>query len=184
MAKIRKPDPYRRVKTKWKGCERCGLCKERKRVVIGRGATPADILFIGEAPGKTEDATGKPFFGRSGNLLNAELEQALRLSKLERKPRFYITNVVACRPPENRDPTDDEAWACWPRLRDEHDIVQPQAIIMLGRVAERHCRDCWTNTYHVPHPAWVLRQGGKGSPPFRQSARTISEIFDEELAND
>ena len=112
-------------------CEKCGLCRTRTNVVFGMGNPKAEVLFIGEAPGQTEDETGLPFVGRSGKLL----EQYLKAVHLDREKNIFITNIVKCRPPENRDPQPDEWDACMPYLREQFKLMRPKIVVCLGRIA-------------------------------------------------
>lgn len=107
---------------------KCGLKKTATQPVFGNGNPHADIVFIGEAPGKKEDATGMPFVGTAGKFL-AEMLETIKLKRED----IYITNIVKYRPPENRDPTDKEKEACVPWLYDELNFIQPKLIIFLGR---------------------------------------------------
>ena len=104
------------------------LKEQATQLVMGEGDANADIVFIGEAPGKNEDIQGKPFIGAAGKFLNVMLEQA----GLERSD-VYITNIVKYRPPKNRDPSADEKAAFWPYLLEQLHIIQPKVVITLGR---------------------------------------------------
>jgi uracil-DNA glycosylase family 4 len=104
------------------------LAKTAKNLVMGDGNLDADILFIGEAPGKNEDEQGLPFVGAAGKFLN----EMLAAAGLERKD-VYITNIVKYRPPSNRDPLPDEKAAFWPYLLKQLQVIQPKVIITLGR---------------------------------------------------
>lgn len=148
-------------------CRRCRLCEGRRQVVFGVGDPRARLMFIGEGPGQEEDRLGEPFVGRAGRLLDAML-RALGLPRQQ----VYIANVVKCRPPGNRDPQDDEVAACRPFLERQVELVNPEIIVTLGRIAARHLlgrteamrdlRGRWTSwrgrrvlpTYH---PAFLLR---------------------------
>jgi DNA polymerase len=109
-------------------CPLCDLCKTRKKAVPGEGPVDAEIMFIGEAPGYHENEQGRPFVGNAGRLL----EQALASIKMERT-QVYITNVVKCRPPENRDPEPQEIAACAPYLERQLALIQPKVVVTLGR---------------------------------------------------
>lgn len=109
-------------------CEKCGLCKGRNRSVPGEGSPQAKIMFIGEGPGYHEDQQGRPFVGPAGRLL----EEALASINLKRSDVF-ITNVVKCRPPENRDPEPGEIAACNAYLDRQIEALNPQVIVTLGR---------------------------------------------------
>ncbi len=166
----------------WTDCTACGLCKFRRFVVIGRGSMPADLLFIGEAPGKTEDLRGVPFIGRSGRILDLSIERATKLARIPQPPSYYITNVVGCRPTDekdgdNREPTDTEANACYPRLDQTVDLVNPTQVILLGKVAARHLSSRFPGAIKLFHPAFILRRGGEGAPEFRKSVRALVEVF-------
>ncbi len=111
-------------------CSRCALCKGRTRAVPGEGNPQAKILFIGEGPGYYEDKQGRPFVGPSGQLL-VELLQSINLKRED----VFITNVVKCRPPENRDPLPGEIAACNDYLERQIAALQPRVIVTLGRVS-------------------------------------------------
>ncbi|MCQ8903990.1 MAG: uracil-DNA glycosylase [Methanothrix sp.] len=110
-------------------CERCGLSQTRRNAVPGDGPENARIMMIGEAPGAAEDLAGRPFVGRAGALL----DRALDLAGLDRG-EIFITNIVKCRPPGNRRPTEEEIRACMPYLRKQIEIIRPSAICLLGNV--------------------------------------------------
>ena len=111
-------------------CTRCALHASRTQTVFGVGSRDADLLIIGEAPGRDEDLQGEPFVGRAGQLLNAMLA-AIGLHR----DRVYIANILKCRPPNNRDPKPEEAAACNDWLRQQIELIQPGVILALGRVA-------------------------------------------------
>ena len=108
----------------------CGLHKGRTNAVPGSGSATSKILIIGEGPGFNEDQQGLPFVGRSGKLLD-ELLATVPLSRDE----VFITNVVKCRPPENRDPLPDEVAACRPYLERQMELIDPRVVVTLGRVS-------------------------------------------------
>ena len=112
-------------------CEKCDLCCTRTHVVFGTGNPNAEVLFIGEAPGRNEDEQGLPFVGRSGQLL----DQYLKAIHLDREKNVFITNIVKCRPPENRDPLPNEWDACIPYLREQFRLIKPKIVVCLGRIA-------------------------------------------------
>ncbi len=109
-------------------CEKCILSQGRTNAVPGEGPEDADIMFIGEGPGFHEDRQGRPFVGAAGNYLNELLEKI----NLKRED-VYITNVVKCRPPGNRDPQPQEIEACSPHLDKQIELIRPRLIITLGR---------------------------------------------------
>ena len=115
-------------------CERCPTLVEcRSRIVNGVGPTDADLLFVGEAPGESEDEQGEPFVGRSGDVL----DNGLRDAGLDRGD-VRITNCVRCRPPDNRDPTDEELGNCRGYLETEIDRIDPAVVVTLGKVPAEH----------------------------------------------
>lgn len=149
-------------------CRRCGLCEKRTNIVISDGNPHAEIMFIGEGPGREEDESGVPFVGAAGRLFNYHLEEA----GLTRED-VYICNVVKCRPPQNRDPFPEEAEACLPYLRAQIALVRPKVIVCLGRIAAKYVYDSEIQIsrqrgqvkkkgafYVIPtfHPAALLRR--------------------------
>lgn len=112
-------------------CQRCGLCETRQQAVPGDGAQKPTILIVGEAPGEQEDMQGKPFVGRSGELL----DNMLKAIGHGRQTSVFITNVVKCRPPANRNPRDDEIAACAPYLARQIELLEPKVILAMGRFA-------------------------------------------------
>ncbi|HEX3673404.1 MAG TPA: uracil-DNA glycosylase [Rhizomicrobium sp.] len=151
----------------------CGLKKTATNTVFADGTPSHHIMLIGEAPGRDEDKIGKPFVGRAGQLL----DKMLAAIHLDRATNAYITNVINWRPPDNRDPTPEEAAACLPFLRRHIELAQPRIVILLGAVSVRHVlgrtdgimrlRGKWLE-YHVGgkmipvmptlHPAYLLRR--------------------------
>ena len=113
----------------WSKCQRCGLCETRNKVVFGEGDPNADVVFIGEGPGEMEDRTGVPFSGRSGEIFDIVLGAA----EVDRCDVF-ITNLVACRPPGNRDPAREEKLACLERVHETLYLIDPLVIVTLGKV--------------------------------------------------
>jgi DNA polymerase len=111
-------------------CRLCGLCETRTQTVFGTGNRAARLMVIGEAPGAEEDRQGEPFVGRAGLLLNSML-RAAGFARGE----VYIANVAKCRPPNNRDPSAEEAARCLPYLRRQIELVAPEVILCVGRIA-------------------------------------------------
>jgi len=111
-------------------CEKCQLCETRTKVVFGSGSENAQLVFVGEAPGADEDKQGKPFVGRAGQKLTQIIE-AMGLSRDE----VYITNVLKCRPPKNRNPKPEEIKACEPYLIGQLRLMKPKVICALGTFA-------------------------------------------------
>jgi DNA polymerase len=155
-------------------CVRCELHRHRSRTVFGVGNPDARWMFVGEAPGAEEDRQGLPFVGPAGELLT-KIVEAIGLSR----DQVYIANVVKCRPPANRDPAPDEVAACRGLLERQIDLVQPQVIVCLGRVAAQtllaaelplsKLRGRWHSVRGVPtrvtyHPAALLRNASWKRP--------------------
>jgi uracil-DNA glycosylase family 4 len=155
-------------------CTRCPLAAGRTNVVFGEGSPDARLMVIGEGPGHDEDVQGRPFVGRSGQLLDRILLEELGLAR----SAVYIANVVKCRPPGNRDPRPDEIDACRPWLLAQLDLIAPSVILTLGNFASKlilattdGIRQLRGRVYPsdrpgmviVPtyHPAYVLRGGGE-----------------------
>lgn len=115
-----------------RNCQQCALSKQRTKLVFGSGDPNAKIMLIGEAPGYNEDQMGKPFVGKAGQLLDKVLA-AIQL----KRDQVFITNVVKCRPPDNRDPLPEETQACAFMLQHQVEIVKPHYILILGRIAAR-----------------------------------------------
>ena len=113
-----------------KVCTRCDLCKTRTQAVPGEGPSGSGIMFIGEAPGKHEDEAGRPFVGASGKFLSYLIEKAGFMRDM-----VFITNIVKCRPPENRDPRPEEVAACSRYLDRQIELINPAVIVTLGRIS-------------------------------------------------
>jgi DNA polymerase len=156
-------------------CAMCKLAGTRTQVVFGVGDPHADLMFVGEGPGKDEDEQGEPFVGRAGKLLT-QLIEGIGLTRAD----VYIANVVKCRPPGNRDPEADEIEACAPWLDRQFDLVKPRLVVTLGNPATKsllQTREGITKlrgkefeferagheAVLIPtlHPSYVLRSGGK-----------------------
>ena len=116
-----------------RNCERCELCRSRTNPVFGVGNRTADIMFVGEGPGEQEDLQGIPFVGPAGKLL----DEMLCIIDLDRNRNCYIGNIVKCRPPQNRDPREEEQDACIGYLRNQVALIQPKIIVCLGRIAAK-----------------------------------------------
>lgn len=128
-------------------CNACGLCATRNNSVPGEGHSRARLMFVGEGPGETEDAEGRPFVGKAGALLN----EALRLADIEREAVF-ITNVVKCRPPGNRNPSQEEMTSCSPYLFKQIEVIKPGMIVLLGKVASE---------FLLQRPVKITKENGK-----------------------
>ena len=162
---------WEELENKIQNCQQCPLCKTRNHIVLGTGNQNACVMFIGEGPGADEDMQGEPFVGKAGQLMNKALE-ALEINRNE----LYITNIVKCRPPQNRNPEKEEAIACMDYLRSQVILVNPKIIVLLGSVALKHIlgeeygitsvRGKWIEKrgiWYMPtfHPAALLRDENK-----------------------
>jgi len=162
------PNTFDALKKQAEECHLCELSKSRQKVVFGEGNLHAKLLFIGEGPGASEDSMGKPFVGRSGELLTKMIENVLDINRED----VYITNIVKCRPPHNRTPAPTEAHTCHPYLLKQIDIIKPKLIVTLGATAYRYLTGDETSinkirgTVHdqneykvIPtyHPSYLLR---------------------------
>ncbi|ASJ10575.1 uracil-DNA glycosylase [Thermococcus sp. P6] len=123
----------RELEERIRECRKCPLGELRTNAVPGAGSYYARVMFVGEAPGYWEDQKGLPFVGRAGKVLD-ELLAGIGLSRDD----VYITNVVKCRPPNNRDPTEEEIRACSPYLDRQIDLIRPKVIVPLGRHSMRY----------------------------------------------
>src|ERR1700691_6274470 len=159
-------------------CTRCPLAEGRTQVVFGVGSAEAELLFVGEGPGREEDLAGEPFVGRSGKLLDRLMAEEIGLTRAQ----CYIANVVKCRPPNNRDPLPGEIEACRPYLEEQIALIEPAVIVTLGNFATRLLLDSTEGIRHlrgrvfpsgtghlVPtyHPAYALRAGGEAVAEMR-----------------
>jgi len=149
-------------------CQRCKLSGGRTHIVFGVGSPRADLMFVGEGPGRDEDRQGEPFVGRAGQLLTEIITKGMKL----RREDVYIANVIKCRPPQNRNPEPDEIDSCLPFLARQIEIVRPRVIVALGKFAAQTLLDSRTpitrmrGEWHeyrgvklMPtlHPAYLLR---------------------------
>jgi uracil-DNA glycosylase family 4 len=167
-------------------CTRCKLHRGRTKLVFGDGNPKADLVFVGEGPGRDEDAQGLPFVGRAGKLLTQMIE-AMGLQRQD----VYICNVVKCRPPENRTPEKDEVETCSPFLLRQLDAISPKVIVCLGSVAAQtlletnrgisHFRGQWLDfrgrklmaTYH---PAYLLRNPSAKSEVWKDLQKVMAVL--------
>ena len=168
-------------------CTRCRLAAGRNKIVFGVGNPKADIVFVGEGPGRDEDLKGEPFVGRAGQLLTKIIE-AMGLTRSD----VYICNVVKCRPPNNRNPEPAEIAACRPFLEKQLDAIEPKFIVALGSHAAHtllntetrisdlrgHFHDYRANIRLMPtfHPAYLLRYAGKKKETWEDMQQIMKEL--------
>ncbi len=172
-------------------CTACRLSEERTQVVFGGGDPHADVVFVGEAPGRREDEQGIPFVGPSGQLLDRLLGEI----ELERAD-VYIANVVKCRPPGNRDPRPDEIDACKGYLREQLRLIDPKVVVTLGNFSSKLLLKTetgitrmrgtayeWWGRYLVPtfHPAAALRGSAQVLEDMRYDFALVRDAIDGNL---
>lgn len=133
---MKKEGELKKLNNKIENCRKCPLWKTRINAVPGEGPANAKIMILGEAPGKTEDKTGRPFCGRAGKLL----DELLKANKINRK-KVFITSALKCRPPKNRSPKADELKACRSWRQEQVKVIKPKIIILLGAVAFKEVMD-------------------------------------------
>lgn len=150
--------PYKKHRAKWKDCQLCSLCEGRDKIVLARGQIPSDIVFIGEAPGESENILGSPFVGPAGIRLDQIITLALEGTGL----RYSLTNLVACFPKEEKreginEPPVEAIKACQPRLIEYIRLCTPQAIVLVGKLAAKHVRGqaMFCRREEEDHPFWI-----------------------------
>lgn len=179
------------VRAEAEACRKCGLCQSRNKVVFGEGSPEAEIVFVGEAPGRDEDLQGRPFVGRAGQLLTRMIEGGMKLPR----ESVYICNILKCRPPNNRDPEADEIISCAAYLHRQLEIIRPKAVVALGRIAAnllagtqtsmKALRGSWREYRGIPlratyHPAYLLRQRealGRGNDADKETWADLQEVM-------
>lgn len=168
-----------------RGCRLCPLCETRKNAIFGEGNPHADLMFIGEAPGADEDAQGRPFVGRSGELLT-KMIAAMQFTREE----VFIANIVKCRPPENRVPEKGEAEVCLPYLHRQIELIQPKVIVLLGAtplkwllgksgITRLHGQWLELNGIAVMpsfHPAFLLRDPRQKRPAWEDLQKVMTRL--------
>ncbi len=176
---------FEQIKAEVANCTKCPLHEGRTNTVFGDGDPNADLMFIGEGPGKDEDRQGLPFVGRAGQLLT----RMINAMQFQRK-EVYIANIVKCRPPNNRNPEPDEAEICMPYLRRQIECIKPKVIVLLGAVPLKYLfnktgitriHGQWLELNGIAtmpslHPAYLLR-----NPPAKKDAwddlQKVMKIF-------
>lgn len=172
--------PYQRHCKKWKKCVRCALCNSRNKIVLARGKIPAEILFIGEAPGASEDVIGRPFVGPAGKLLDKIIEQAI-----DGQYDYALTNLVACIPLDSEgnkttEPPKDSITACKPRLTEFVGLVNPKLVVFVGRLAAKYYQYPELKTIQIIHPAAILRMDlSQKGLAVKRSIVTIEDAVEE-----
>ncbi len=176
-----------------KSCVKCSLSESRNNVVVGRGNNKAKLLIIGEGPGRNEDETGLPFVGRAGKLL----DQILDSVGIDSNEDAYISNIVKCRPPENRKPSLEEMSSCESWLKEQIRLINPEVILLVGATAVQgilgvkegitKIRGTWieeNGMLYMPifHPSYLLRNSSKdpGKPKWLtwQDMKRVKEKID------
>lgn len=156
MKSSQKLSPYRNHLLAWKNCQRCPLSQKRNRMVFARGKIPCDILFVGEAPGDSEDVLGQPFVGPAGRLL----DHIINIS-LDGQYDYAMTNLVCCIPKDaanmKGEPPKDCIKACLPRLEEFIALAKPNVIVRVGLLSGKHVPIGDIPTVTITHPAAILR---------------------------
>jgi DNA polymerase len=180
------PEALEQIRADIGECTRCRLCQSRTNIVFGAGSERAKLVFVGEGPGRDEDAQGIPFVGRAGQLLTQMIE-AMGLKRGD----VYICNVVKCRPPENRTPEKDEIATCSPFLLRQLEAIQPRVIVCLGSVAAQtllgiqkgisHYRGEWFDYRGAKlmatfHPAYLLRNPNEKGKVWADLQKVMKEL--------
>ncbi|MGH8944994.1 MAG: uracil-DNA glycosylase [Acidimicrobiia bacterium] len=171
------------------GCTACRLSETRTNVVFGVGDPGADLMLVGEAPGKNEDLQGEPFVGAAGKLLD-ELMEGIGITRSQ----AYIANVLKCRPPGNRDPLPDEIDCCKGYLREQIRMIQPTVVVTLGNFATKlllrtetgitrlrgQVFDWWLGARLIPtfHPAAALRGGDRVLSQMREDFQLVRQTLE------
>lgn len=145
-------------------CPRCKLCQTRKTIVVGEGNPQAELVFVGEGPGEQEDAQGRPFVGKAGQLLDRMI-QAMGISR----EQVYLCNVVKCHPPGNRNPEADEIEACSPFLARQLDVIRPKVVVALGKFAAQTLLQTDAPISKLRGNFFPYRNGAKLMPTFHPS---------------
>jgi DNA polymerase len=154
-----------RVALEAAACTACPLALTRTHVVFANGDPGAELMLVGEGPGRDEDLAGEPFVGRSGKLLDRLIEEELGLER----PACYVANVVKCRPPDNRDPLPDEVAACAHFLDAQLELVAPRVVVTLGNFASRSLLRSSEGVTRLRGRAYPFR-GGHLVPTFHPAA--------------
>jgi uracil-DNA glycosylase len=180
------PDTLDALRAETHNCNACRLAGTRTNVVFGVGNPSADLMFVGEAPGRDEDIQGEPFVGRAGQLLT-DIIKAMKLSREE----VYIANVIKCRPPENRNPEPDEVEQCRPFLQRQIALIQPKVIVTLGKFglqaltnrsyAISAIRGQWLDYNGIKlmptyHPAYLLRTPSAKKDVWADMKKVMAEL--------
>lgn len=155
---------FQELEEQIKDCKKCKLCNNRHNIVLGTGNRQAKVMFIGEGPGADEDMQGEPFVGKAGKLM----DQAFKGIGIKRE-EVYIANIVKCRPPQNRNPEQDEIDSCIDYLRMQVMLVKPEIIVLLGSVA---LKAILGKEYSITSSRgkWVEKKGIKYLPTFHPAA--------------
>lgn len=179
------------LRFKLNNCGGCRLKKTRTRVVFGEGNCRSRLLLIGEAPGYYEDKQGQPFVGEAGQLLTEILDS----TNLKRSD-IYITNLVKCRPPDNRDPRPDEIKICATFLEIQIMLLQPKIVVCLGRFSSQHILKCNTPIHSIRgkvhglknfkvipayHPAFIIRNPAQRKY-LHEDLKLAERLLNEELS--
>ncbi|WP_039948439.1 uracil-DNA glycosylase [Leptospira fainei] len=196
MNTVEKAEQLKLIAEEVSRCTKCKLHSTRTQTVFGEGNPAAEIMFIGEGPGKQEDLTGRPFVGKAGELLTRIIEKGIGVPR----ESVFIANITKCRPTvdlrfeKDRPPDEEETIACSPYLLRQIMIIQPKVIITLGNPSTRFIlrtqegitklRGKWGDFHGIPvmptyHPSYVIRNGGENSPLKRDVWEDIKAVLEK-----
>lgn len=179
---------WEKYRLRWLICTKCPLAEHAINHVLARGTIPCDLLIFGEAPGPSEDATGQPFKGPAGKLLDSMLTLAFQFQG-KKTPSILIANVLCCFPIDLeehtlsdrkfRAPDPSEAEACLPHVEQLIDIARPKALVLLGKVASKFIpRRDGMPTLELVHPSYIRRKGGQTSNEYKRFYLTLRKFWE------
>jgi len=182
MPVLTAPSSWKRFKAAWENCDQCELCTVRKSIVLARGKIPCDILFVGEAPGASEDAIGLPFIGPAGKLLDSQIAEALENAD-KHELRLCFTNLVCCIPKEGGikigEPSKEHIDACRQRLEEFMFLCDPRLVVAVGDLSKKWLGN--KSEVSITHPAAILRAEIVRQALMRQKVVVILENAFREL---
>lgn len=174
-------------------CKRCGLHRTRRRIVMGRGVIPAQVLILGEGPGLSEDLTGESFAGPSGRMLDQLLVDACKLGiTAVDTPSMFISNIILCHPTDefagdNRIPEKEEVFSCACNVIEIFRCVQPRLVVFAGGEAKDYYGREFPKSVEIYHPSFLLRTGAQASRYYMHTVRILHDAFEdlqEEIENE
>ncbi len=173
---------YKQHREKWKNCKECDLCERRTKVVLARGTIPCDVLFVGEAPGVSEDVLGRPFVGPAGKLLDKIIKEAMIMARVSLPIAF--TNLICCIPKDgdNQKVTEPPKYAvdaCADRLYEFEELCDPDLIVLVGKLPSKYYSTT-VGTIAIVHPAAILRMDvSQKGLQIQRAVVTLADAFEE-----